>query len=82
MDYLTEIDQTDQCQVQFKRNTSDEWILGLSFLNSYTTDFKIDSTKNYFAITASDNEKPWTSTTAPLLTYNENETVPVANIAL
>ena len=32
-DYMTEIDQTDVCQVLLKMNTADEWILGLNFLN-------------------------------------------------
>lgn len=41
IDYMSEIDNTEVCQVMLAKNTKDEWIMGLNFLNQYTVDFKI-----------------------------------------
>ena len=58
-DYMTEIDQTDVCQVLLKRSSTDEWRLGLNFLNQYTTDFDQDNMR--VSIVNYNNNKPWTS---------------------
>lgn len=62
IDYMRVIDETGVCQVMLKENTDNTWLIGLSALNSYTVDFKMDGSNNYFAITNEGFTKSWTET--------------------